>query len=380
MPTRRTPARPVSHVVLSSNTAWSLSRIRGGVAAAFVRAGYRVTALAPTDPLHSAELESIGVELAEIPVAAHSLNPIRDGMLLSRYWRAYRALAPDLVFHFTIKPAIYGSLACGALGIPSVTVVQGLGSGLLKGGVVTAVAQALYGLSQRSVRLVAFENGDDAKYMLEKGLVQPTQLRRLSGCGIDIGHFAPAPLPERSDTTFLFIGRLIKDKGVLEFVEAVKYLRLHQPGVRAQLMGPLESGSPAAISQAAIDRWVADGVVKYLGASTDVRPAIAAADCVVLPSYREGTGRVLLEAGSMERPVIATDVAGCREVVVDGYNGFLCRARDPSDLRDKMVRFLNLPPSARREMGTRGRERAGSRFSERAVIAEFLSLAEDARS
>src|SRR4029079_869089 len=201
--------------------------------------------------------------------------------------------------------------------------------------------------------------------------VRPQQARVLPGSGVDLEHFAPAPLPE-GPPVFLFIGRLLRDKGVVEFVEAARLVAREYPDARFRLLGGLDEGNRTGIRQPELNSWLAEGIVEHLGTTDDVRPHIAAATAVVLPSYREGLPRSLLEAAAMERPLIASDVPGCRDVVDDGINGFLCSVRDAGSLAEAMRRLLQLPRPQQLAMGKASRRRVQERFSEAAVVRADL--------
>jgi glycosyltransferase involved in cell wall biosynthesis len=205
-------------------------------------------------------------------------------------------------------------------------------------------------------------------------LVTAGQAQLLPGSGIDLHRFAPAPLPDPdAPPVFLMIARLLRDKGVVEFVEAARQVKLHHPKARFQLLGAVGSENRSAIDRSTLEEWLSEGVVEHLGSTPDVRPAIAAASCVVLPSYREGAPRTLIEAAAMARPVIATDVPGCRAVVEDGVSGFLCAARSGESLSAAMERFLALSPDARRAMGAAGRAKMVREYDQKLVVDAYLA-------
>ncbi len=211
---------------------------------------------------------------------------------------------------------------------------------------------------------------------VSSGLVRPEKAERLPGSGVDLSRFAPTPPVARpaDALVFLLVARMLWDKGVGEYVEAARSVRMLHPGARFQLLGFLDVDNPSAIPRAQVNAWVAEGVVNYLGPTDDVRPFLTQADCVVLPSYREGVPRTLLEAAAMARPVITTDAPGCRDTVVDGETGFLCRPADAPDLADKLLRFITLTPEARQTMGQHGREFVEQSFDERLVIGRYLEV------
>jgi glycosyltransferase involved in cell wall biosynthesis len=220
---------------------------------------------------------------------------------------------------------------------------------------------------------VFFQNEEDRALFVGRGIVRRDQARVVPGSGVDLDHFAPAPLPG-GPPVFLFIGRLLRDKGVGEFVEAARSVRRDFPEARFQLLGGLDEGNLTGIRQAELDSWLAEGVVEHLGTTDDVRPYIAAATAVVLPSYREGLPRSLLEAAAMARPLIASDVPGCRDVVEDRVNGLLCKVRDHRSLAEAMRSLVELPRKQRLAMGEAGRRKVQERFSEALVVRAYLDV------
>jgi glycosyltransferase involved in cell wall biosynthesis len=231
----------------------------------------------------------------------------------------------------------------------------------------------LYRLAFRGAGTVFFHNEEDRALFVQKRLVEPGQAAVVPGSGVDLGRFRPRPLPGgNDDPVFLYVGRLLSEKGVREFAEASALAKRRLPHARFRILGPKDNSS-RGVPVAEIDRWVAEGAVEYLGAATDVVPHIEAADCVVLPSYREGLPKVLLEAGAMARPVIAADVPGCRQAVLHSETGFLCEPRSGPALASAMIEFARLSPADRTALGLRGRRHVEERFSDDEVAASYLS-------
>jgi glycosyltransferase involved in cell wall biosynthesis len=298
-------------------------------------------------------------------------SPLRDLSLLLRLWRLLRHERPSLVIFYTVKPNIYGSLAARALGIPSIVNVTGLGAAFIRQSWLTHVVSRLYRLAFLHSRVV-FENTADRQLFVDGKLVQAEQTIVMSTTGVDLTQFAPhRPRPPDDEIRFLLIARMLWDKGVGEFVAAARQIRRQVPGARFYLLGFLDVPNPAAIDRATVEAWQAEGVVTYLGETSDVRPAIAAADCIVLPSYREGLSRSLIEAAAMARPIIATDVPGCRDTVDAGISGLLVPPRDAVSLAAAMRDFCALSPAARSAMGHASRLKAEAEFDERHVIARY---------
>jgi glycosyltransferase involved in cell wall biosynthesis len=241
----------------------------------------------------------------------------------------------------------------------------------IKRGLVLALASRLYRFALKRAAVTFFQNPDDLALFVERGLVGRDQAQLLPGSGVDLERFRPVP-PAAGLTTFLFIGRLLGDKGVWEYVQAARIVRADIPGVRFQLLGPVDEGNRSAVTHSEVDRWVAEGTIEYLGATEDVRPYIAQATAVVLPSYREGLPRSLLEAAAMARPLIATDAPGCRELVEPGVNGFLCAVRDSSSLAKAMKMMVKTPADERSTMGETSRRMVERSYSQTVVIDAYL--------
>ena len=358
-------------VCLVCNTGFAIYTYRQGVIRTLIAKGVRVIVLAPRDRTF-ALLEEMGCECIDLPVASKSTNPLDDLRTLAALYRHYRTIRPDVVFHYTIKANIYGSVAAWLARVPSIAVTTGLGYVFIQSSRAASVAKALYRFAFRFPREVWFLNRDDhSAFLNERLLARPERAKLLHGEGVDIDHFGLTPLPQAQRVTFVLIGRLLWDKGVGEYVEAARMLRMRYPHARFQLLGPVGVDNPSAIAQADIDGWTREGVIEYLGEAHDVRPVIANADCVVLPSYREGVPRTLMEASAMGRPIVATNVPGCREVVQDGVTGLLCEVKNAQSLAAKLAQIVDMDASARREMGLRGREKVAAEFDEALVIERY---------
>jgi len=360
-------------VALSSNTAWYLFNFRAGLIRALLGRHFRVVIVAPQDEF-SVRLAGMGCEVFDVRMDNMGSNPFFDARTLLIYRALYQRIRPAVALHFTVKPVIYGTLAARWAGVPCVSTVTGLGTAFLRDSWLTRVVERLYRVSQTWPEKVFFQNPDDLDLFVGRRLVSRNKVERLPGSGIDLSRFAVSPTPGNDAPVFLLIARLLWDKGVGEFVEAARRVKTRNPRTRFRLLGALGVANRTAISRDQVASWVQEGVVEYLGETDDVRPFIEAADCVVLPSYREGTPRTLLEAAAMGRPVITTDSVGCREVVENGVNGYLCQVKDAGDLADKMERFLALPLDALADMGRKGREKMEREFDERLVIDRYLAV------
>lgn len=358
------------HVVFTVNTAWNIVNFRRPLIQHMLKAGYLVTVLAPPDGAEEA-LRQMGCAFVPLRMDAKGLSPLEGWRLRRRMLCHLRALNPDVVLSFTIKNNLFGALAARSLGIPFIPNVTGLGTAFLSGRMLQRLAEALYRFCFRDLPVVFFQNRDDRALFLERGLIRPDQARLLPGSGIDLQHFQPQPLPNGGAPVFLMIARLIRDKGVMEYAQAAALVKHAHPHAQFRLLGPLGSENRTAIPPETVAGWSPDLDVDYLGEAGDVRPHIAAADCVVLPSYREGAPRTLIEAAAMARPLIATDVPGCREVVQNGITGFLCAPQDADSLARACIDILRLAPEQRRSMGLAGRQKMEREYDEALVVEAY---------
>ena len=359
-------------IALVLNSSWNLYNFRRGLIDALQQQGHTVVLIAPPDE-YSERLRELGYDLETVAMDPGGVSPWRDMGLLFRLYRLYRTLRPDAILHFTVKPNIYGTLVARLLRIPTINTVSGLGTVFLQPGWVSIIARQLYRTAFRFPRRVFFHNPDDYRLFVAQKLIPAQRGAVVPGSGIDLTQFVSNHPSQKKQQpfTFLLIARLLYDKGVEEYARAAQ--RLQQEGLVAtfQLLGAHDAHHPRGIPEAVLNHWTAAGILTYLGTTDDVRPFIAQADAVVLPSYREGLPRTLLEAAALQKPIVTTDTPGCRQVVQDGYNGLLCRARDADDLADKLRRMMALDEPTRQQMGKRGRALV-AQFSEAQVIEKYL--------
>ncbi|RDV15527.1 glycosyltransferase family 1 protein [Pontibacter diazotrophicus] len=358
-------------IALVINTSWNIYNFRRSLIKALLAEGHEVVAIAPKDD-YSERLMAAGCRFVPVQMEKGT-NPFTDLMLTWRLYRAYRQVKPDVVLHYTIKPNIYGAIAAHWAGIPAINNVSGLGTVFITKDYISSIALRLYKLAFRYPAKVFFQNKDDRKLFLRNNLVRAGITDVLPGSGINLQEFVPAAAFKRSEPfVFLMVARVLFDKGVAEFVQASKLVQEQYPEVKCQLLGQFDERSRSAVKQQQLEEWLATGVIEYLGTTDDVAAVVSKADCVVLPSYREGTPRTLLEAAAMAKPLIATNVPGCREVVQQGVNGYLCRARSAEDLAEKMLQMLQLKEEDLENMGQASRQLAVSRFDDRFVIQKYL--------
>lgn len=362
-------------VVICLNTSWNIYNFRLNLARALKNVGYKVILIAPHDKY--SDILGQEFEYYHIYMNNKGTNPKEDIKTLIGFYNLYKKIKPDIVLNYTIKPNIYGNVACGLLGIKTINNISGLGTVFIKESLVTKVVKWLYRYSLSKSSKVFFQNSDDRDLFVESQLVDFSKCDLLPGSGIETSKFIPVEYEKNDETfRFLLISRMLWDKGISEYVEATKILKKKYLDVEFQLLGSLSAVNKTSISKEQMNEWVDEGFVNYLGVTDDVKEFIKKADCVVLPSYREGTPRTLLESASMAKPIVTTNVVGCKEVVDDEINGYLCEVRNAADLADKMEKMLALTGSERQSMGQAGREKMIKEFDEKIVIDKYLEAIE----
>ena len=365
------PAGVSKAVLLASNSFFNIANFRGRLVEALVDAGYAVRIATPQVDFEWARAR--GAEAIDIQVDRSGLNPINDAKLWIAYLGLLRRTKANYFIGFTAKPNIYGSLAARLSNVASLPNVSGLGTAFVSEGVLSRFVGLLYRIAFLRCPIVFFQNADDRDLFVTKRIVKPGQARLLPGSGIDLDYFTPAAMPaDDGQLRFLFIGRLLGDKGVREYVEAARQLRTDHPNWRFQLLGDVDPCNRTGIDAAEVGQWVDEGVIEHLGHADDVRPIVASATAVVLPSYREGMPRSLLEAAAMARPLVAADVPGCRQLVNDGINGLLCRPRDARSLAGAIHQLGSMDSQQRAQMGREARAKVEREYSVERVVRAYL--------
>ena len=364
-------------IVISSNTSWSIYNFRLNLARSLSKNGYKVILVAPKDKY--SEILAKEFEYYDVFMNNKGTNPFEDFKTIMSYYNLYRKLQPDIVLNFTIKPNIYGTIACSWLKIKTINNIAGLGYLFVHQNLVTTIAKKLYKYSQKKANKIFFQNREDYKTFTTQKLVDIEKCDILPGSGVDVNKFKSSHRGKQDNIfRFLLIARMIWDKGVDEFVEAAKIIKKTFNNVEFLLLGETNVDNPNTISLEQIEKWEKEGIIKYLGSTDDVKEEIEKADCIVLPSYyREGTPRVLLEASSMEKPVITTNNVGCRDVIEHKVTGYICEIKNPKHLAKKMMKILNLTDIEREEMGKKGREKIIQEFDEKIVIEKYLNAIKD---
>jgi glycosyltransferase involved in cell wall biosynthesis len=331
---------------------------------------YDVECLSPLDD-YVGKINKSGIKHTSIEMDNKGSNPVKDVFLFVSFFLKYLKIKPDLIIHYTIKPNIYGTLAAVLLRIKSVAVVTGLGFAFIKRGWTTKLVILLYKIAFAFNSKVVFLNETDRTFFCRLRIVKREKTLVIPGEGINTSYFSPSQLEKINPFTFLFIGRLLFDKGLGELIDATRKLRKYNQEFKVQIVGFLDALNPTAVSESELKMWIEEGLVEYLGHKTDVREAISNASCIVLPSYREGIPRTLLEASSMTKPIVTTDVVGCRDVVVHEKTGIICKAKNHESLRQAMFDMLHKSVEKLAEMGKEGRLFVSQNFSEERVFSIY---------
>ncbi len=310
-------------------------------------------------------LEEMGCHFLDTPIDRRGINPVTDAKLLLHYLKLAKEIKPDLVITYTIKPNIYGGLVCRLLRIPYAMNITGLGTAFEKGGWIRQLVVTLYKMGCRSAKKVFFENKENLLLFGRMGIIRRDQAVLLHGAGVNLEEFPFTPYPAQDEEVhFLFIGRVMKEKGVDEFFEAARMIREKNSNVVFDIVGPYEDDYETIVED--LQR---EGIIRYHGYQEDVKPFIAKAHCFVLPSYHEGMANTLLESAAMGRPLITSDIPGCREAVADGINGFLCEAKNSKALYDRLEMFIRLSDEDKAGMGQKSRLRM-KRYFDRTQVVE----------
>lgn len=361
-------------IALVANTAWSMFNFRYGLLSRLIYDGYQLTIIAPRDEF-SDKLQKMGCAVVDLPMEAKGTNPLQELKLIYTLYRIYQQITPDFIIHYTIKPNVYGSFAAKIAGIPSLAITTGLGYTFVNDNFIAKIARQLYKMAFRYPKEVWFLNEDDRQAFLAYSLVSENKAKLLHGEGVNLSHFSPISSSfGHNPTTFLLIARMLWDKGIGEYIEAARVIKNKYPKTHFQLLGACDVPNPSLISREQISIWESEGIVEYLGTTDDVRTVIANVDCVVLPSYREGIPRTMLEAAAMAKPLIVSDAPGCKDVVINGKTGFLCKVKNRDSLAAAMELIINQSTQERVDMGMAGRNLVLHKFDERIVIKKYIDM------
>lgn len=362
-------------IAFVANTSWNIFNFRRNLIIGLLDKGHEIICIAPQDEF-TVEIQKLPITFIPITIHAKGNNPFTDFLLLKQLTKIYKNHKPDMIFQYTIKPNIYGTFAARIAGIPTINTVTGLGTVFLHNNIVSKIAQKLYALSFRYARFVVFQNEEDKQLFIQKKIVDASKTHVIRGSGVDTTIFkAGASHSDQTIFRFVMAARLIFDKGIAEYAAASR--RLHTifgESVECILIGAVDSDKNLGIRKEDLNAWVAQHKLIYKSFSKQIVSEYQHATAVVLPSYREGLSKSLLEAASCSKPLIATNVAGCKDVVIDGKNGFLCEPKDIQDLFVKMKEMVQLPKGKLIDMGNYSRQLVEENFSDKIIFNDYFCL------
>ena len=360
-------------IVISINTSWNIFNFRLNLLKFFQQQGYQIIAFAPEDA-YSQKLIDAGIIFEPIVMDNKGNNPFKDIALTKQYYSLLKKHRPDVVLFFTIKPNIYGTIASRLLNIPVINNVSGLGTTFIRENWISKIAQKLYKFAFKSSKKVFFQNNDDLLLFTKNKLVDVAKTGVLPGSGVDLKKFTITPLPEKLH--FLFIGRLLYDKGIVEFLKACEIIK-SKYDVQFSIIGKIEEEANLGISLNYLEKYTKKSIVNYLGTTDNIKLEIEKASIIVLPSYREGTPRTLLEGGAMGRPLLTTNVPGCKDLVKEDYNGWLCEVKNAKDLAKTIEKAILTDREKLTEFGRNSRIFVESNYSEKFVFDLYNKAIKD---
>lgn len=363
----------MSIVAITANTSWYLYNFRKNTIIDLIKNGYIVLAIAPEDE-YSQRIRALGAEFVNVYIDQGGKNPFHDLRTVLDFMKIFNKYNIDVVLNFTPKNNIYSTFSAMFFRIPVINNIAGLGGVFVNGGLVALITKLLYRISQRHASKVFFQNNDDLDYFVKNKLINKSIAERIPGSGVDLTRFGVAHAANDNVVRFILIARMLYEKGIVYYVEAARVLKKkYGDDVQFYLLGFLDANNPTAITKFDMEQWVSEGIVTYLGVSDAVESEMSNMDCVVLPSfYREGVPKSLLEAGAMGKPIITTNNVGCRDVVDDGYNGFICEPRSTVSLISAMENIISMGHENRICMGLNSRAKIEKEFNEEIIINKYI--------
>lgn len=334
---------------------------------------YEVLALIPNDKLYFNKILENDIKCFSYSIDGKSLNILKNFKIIIDIYKYCKLLKPDLICSFTIKPNIFSALVAKKLQIPIIVNITGTGYVFMKNNLINYFAKNLYKFTFNKVNQIFFQNIDDYEFFYKNNLFNKnlSQVNIIKGSGVDTNKFYYVGLKPKNTINFLFSGRLLKDKGLIELITAFRKLKQLYPNTNLFIMGNYYLSNPNCIFAKEIESWEAEGVIKYLGMHFDVRPIISEADCVILPSYKEGMPRALLEASSMGKPIITVNSTGCKDVIEDRKTGLMAKVKDSEDLLKVMIEFINMSYEEREVLGKNGRQKMINEFEQSKIISAY---------
>lgn len=361
-------------IAFVANTSWNIYNFRLNLIQFFLAHKYDVICIAPVDA-YSDEIKKLPVTFVPVNIDSKGNNPFKDGLVIGALYRIYKQHKPDIILQYTIKPNIYGTIAAKWCGIPTINTVTGLGTVFLHDTVVARLARVLYRFSFRFAQHTVFQNEDDRNVFVEQGIVTHGRTSIIQGSGVNTGYFIPKLKQKGATFVFLMVARLLYDKGIIEYAKASKMLyEQYGDQIQCVLVGAIDSDKKLGIAQQDVAEWANEHKLIYKPFERTILHEYQAATVVVLPSYREGLSKSLLEAGACGKPLIASNVSGCKEIVIDGWNGYVCNARDAVALYDKMNLMLQISSETLAGMGNNSRLFVEQNFSDKIIFNDYFCL------
>ena len=355
-------------ILILANHFATIYKFRRELVSKLVEEGYEVVISLPFSQ-DIDKIKALGVRVIDTNVDRKSVNPIKDIILLKDYTKIIKDEKPDLVLAYTIKCNIYGGISCRVNNIPFMANVTGLGSAYYRGGLIKNIVNILYKIGLKKAKSVFFENTSNAQVMIDEKAIKKEQAVVLNGAGVNLERFEYSEMPKDTVTRFIFVGRVMEEKGVNELFEAIRKISKEYDNVEFTFIGWFEEDYSDIMTQ-----LEEENIIRYYGYQNDVIPFMKNSHCVILPSYHEGMANVLLEGAALGRAIIATDIPGCRESIVDGVSGLKCKVKDSEDLYDKIKRFVDMDFEEKVEMGKAGRKHMEDVFDKKKVIRETMEV------
>jgi glycosyltransferase involved in cell wall biosynthesis len=356
-------------ILLAANTSWYIYNFRKGTIKHLVAQGYEVLTTAP-DFEYQPHLEAIGAKHSTVFMKRTSTNPLNELYTILSYIRLYRKLAPDIVLNFTPKCDIYSAISAKLINAKVINNISGLGRIFVSKGIITYTVKWLYKFSQSFADFIFFQNTEDMHLFLSEHIIPHVKCARIPGSGIDTGCYQPRAYTKDNTIKFILVARMLREKGVEIFAKAAGKLVIKYTNINFSLLGPLDE---KGVTMSEINCWESKGWIKYLGKTDNVVPIIHDCSAVVLPSYyKEGVPRSLLEAGALGKPIITTDNTGCKDAVIDGKTGFLCRQNDVDSLANCIEQFILMSEEERVIMGIESRKHIEKNFDEKIIIGKYM--------
>ncbi|WP_288789728.1 glycosyltransferase family 4 protein [uncultured Enterobacter sp.] len=364
-------------ISITANTSWYIYNFRRNTILALIKCGHEIVAVS-SDLDYKEKLEALGCKYVQIEMQRWGKNPFFDLKTIYGFYKIFKKEKIELTLNFTPKNNIYATYAASLLNIKVINNIAGLGVAFIEKNLFSKLVSFLYKTSQRKADHIFFQNNDDKQLFINLGIVRSENCDRLPGSGVDLSRFEYTAISTSKNIRFLLVARLIAEKGVRLYADAAKELKKRYPNLEFCLLGPLDTCSASAIGLDEIEAWQNQDIVNYLGFTDHVENELKNSDCIVLPSYyREGVPKSLLEAAAIGRPIITTDNVGCKEVVDDGINGFLCEPRSMISLMDCLEKFILLSPFEKEKMSLKSREKVQKEFDEKIVIDKYMDVIEN---